>query len=115
MNTRISLERSFKIVSGGQTGADRAALDWAIAYQITHRGWCPKGRKAEDGIIASRYNLQQFANKPATKELSNRAEKQTTMMKPIESIFISNSINSHSDCFIESIECASFSRTKNFF
>ncbi len=57
MNTRISLERSLKIVSGGQTGADRAALDWAIANQIPHGGWCPKGRKAEDGIIAPRYNL----------------------------------------------------------
>ena len=51
MNTRISLERGLKIVSGGQTGADRAALDWAIAHQIPHRGWCPKGRLAEDGII----------------------------------------------------------------
>jgi Circularly permutated YpsA SLOG family len=57
MNTRISLERSLKIVSGGQTGADRAALDWAVANQIPHGGWCPKGRKAEDGIIASCYNL----------------------------------------------------------
>ena len=57
MNTRISLERSLKIVSGGQTGADRAALDWAIAHQIPHGGWCPKGRLAEDGTIASCYNL----------------------------------------------------------
>ena len=57
MNTRISLERSLKIVSGGQTGADRAALDWAIANSVPHGGWCPKGRKAEDGIIASCYNL----------------------------------------------------------
>ena len=57
MNTRVSLERSLKIVSGGQTGADRAALDWAIAHQIPHGGWCPKGRLAEDGIIPSHYNL----------------------------------------------------------
>ena len=57
MNTRISLERRLKIVSGGQTGADRAALDWAIAHQIPHGGWCPKGRKTEDGIIPLRYNL----------------------------------------------------------
>jgi hypothetical protein len=33
-----------KIVSGGQTGADRAALDWAIENGIPHGGWCPKGR-----------------------------------------------------------------------
>ena len=48
-----------KIVSGGQTGADRAALDWAIARGIPHGGWCPKGRKAEDGPLDARYQLQE--------------------------------------------------------
>lgn len=46
-----------KIVSGGQTGADRAALDWAIENNIPHSGFCPKGRVAEDGFIDSKYNL----------------------------------------------------------
>lgn len=46
-----------KIVSGGQTGADRAALDWAIARGIPHGGWCPPGREAEDGPIPARYQL----------------------------------------------------------
>ena len=46
-----------KIISGGQTGADRAALDWAIKRGIQHGGWCPKGRKAEDGTIDQRYRL----------------------------------------------------------
>ena len=46
-----------KIISGGQTGADRAALDWAIRSGITHGGWCPKGRAAEDGVIDQRYRL----------------------------------------------------------
>lgn len=46
-----------KIVSGGQTGADRAALDWALANNVTHGGWCPKGRKAADGILADQYLL----------------------------------------------------------
>ncbi|MCC6355238.1 MAG: putative molybdenum carrier protein [Verrucomicrobiae bacterium] len=46
-----------KIVSGGQTGADRAALDAAIALGIPHGGWCPKGRRAEDGRIPGRYRL----------------------------------------------------------
>ena len=46
-----------KIVSGGQTGADRAALDFAIAHGIPNGGWCPRGRLAEDGIIAARYQL----------------------------------------------------------
>jgi hypothetical protein len=46
-----------KIVSGGQTGVDRAALDTAIALGIPHGGWCPRGRLAEDGVIPSRYRL----------------------------------------------------------
>lgn len=46
-----------RLLSGGQTGADRAALDWAIARGIAHGGWCPRGRRAEDGPIAPRYAL----------------------------------------------------------
>ena len=45
------------IVSGGQTGADRAALDWALAHRVECGGWCPKGRKAEDGPIDPKYPL----------------------------------------------------------
>lgn len=37
-----------KIVSGGQTGVDRGALDAAISLDVPHSGWCPKGRRAED-------------------------------------------------------------------
>jgi hypothetical protein len=48
-----------RIVSGGQTGADRAALDFAIQRGIPHGGWCPAGRKAEDGPIAPRYKLKE--------------------------------------------------------
>lgn len=48
-----------KIISGGQTGVDRAALDWAIQLNIPHGGWCPKGRLACDGIIDERYMLQE--------------------------------------------------------
>lgn len=46
-----------KIISGGQTGVDRAALDVAISKGIKHGGYCPKGRIAEDGVIADKYNL----------------------------------------------------------
>ncbi len=46
-----------KIVSGGQTGVDRAALDVAIALGLAHGGWCPAGRKAEDGVIPPHYQL----------------------------------------------------------
>ncbi len=48
-----------KILSGGQTGVDRAALDMAINLGIDHFGWCPKGRRAEDGIIPLRYSLKE--------------------------------------------------------
>lgn len=48
-----------KIVSGGQTGVDRGALDAAIELGIEHGGWCPQGRIAEDGVIAPRYRLQE--------------------------------------------------------
>jgi hypothetical protein len=47
------------IVSGGQTGVDRAALAWAIRRGVPYEGWCPKGRRAEDGTIPSRYRLRQ--------------------------------------------------------
>lgn len=50
-----------RIVSGGQTGADRAALDWAIEHGVAHEGWCPAGRRAEDGPIDSRYRLFETA------------------------------------------------------
>jgi hypothetical protein len=46
-----------RVVSGGQTGVDRAALDWAINYHVAHGGWCPHGRRAEDGRIAERYQV----------------------------------------------------------
>ena len=46
-----------KIISGGQTGVDRAALDFALAKRIPHGGWCPKGRMAEDGVIDNKYLL----------------------------------------------------------
>lgn len=46
-----------RILSGGQTGVDRAALDFAIARQIPHGGWCPAGRRAADGVLDARYQL----------------------------------------------------------
>ena len=46
-----------KIVSGGQTGVDRAALNIALTLGINCGGWCPRGRRAEDGVIPSCYPL----------------------------------------------------------
>jgi hypothetical protein len=54
-----SIEKKFKVISGGQTGVDRAALDVALELNIPCGGWCPKGRKAEDGTIDQKYPLQE--------------------------------------------------------
>lgn len=54
--------RPTRIVSGGQTGVDRAALDAAIAAAVPHGGWCPAGRRAEDGEIPPKYDLTEMAS-----------------------------------------------------
>jgi hypothetical protein len=48
-----------RVVSGGQTGVDRAALDVAIRLGLPHGGWCPLGRLAEDGAIPGQYRLSE--------------------------------------------------------
>ena len=60
-----------KIISGGQTGVDRAALDVALELGIPCGGWCPKGRLAEDGSIDPRYPLKETNSS----EYRERAEK----------------------------------------
>ncbi|MCG8343942.1 MAG: putative molybdenum carrier protein [Chlorobiales bacterium] len=52
-----------KIISGGQTGVDRAALDFALANRIEHGGWCPRGRRAEDGVLNEKYTLHETPRK----------------------------------------------------
>ena len=59
MPESLLLPPKFRIVSGGQSGADMAALDWAIAHAVDHGGWCPKGRRSEDGAIAAHYLLSE--------------------------------------------------------
>jgi len=55
----VNLIKSLRIISGGQTGVDRAALDFALENKIDCFGWCPKGRKAEDGVIPLSYPLKE--------------------------------------------------------
>jgi hypothetical protein len=56
------LINSIKINSGGQSGVDRAALDFAMKFGIACGGWCPKGRKAEDGQIDKKYPLKEASD-----------------------------------------------------
>ena len=65
-----------KIVSGGQTGVDRAALDAAMENGIEAGGWCPQGRVAEDGIIPVNYPV---------KELPHSGYRQRTKRNVIDS------------------------------
>jgi len=60
-----------KIISGGQTVADRAAFDFAITHNITYGGWLTKGRKTEDGTLPDHYHLQEMS----TPDYSKRMEK----------------------------------------
>ena len=48
-----------KIISGGQTGVDRAALDAAIKLEIPHGGWIPQGRMTENGPLPPEYQLEE--------------------------------------------------------
>jgi len=48
-----------KIVAGGQSGVDTAGLSFALRYGLPHGGWCPRGRKREDGVIPRRFILQE--------------------------------------------------------
>lgn len=61
--SRSKILRLSRVVSGGQTGVDRAALDAAIAAGIEIGGWCPRDRRSEDGSIPLRYPLRETAAK----------------------------------------------------
>jgi hypothetical protein len=74
-----------RIVSGGQTGVDRAALDWAIANNIDHGGWCPRGRRAEDGAIPAAYHLEEMESEaPADRTEANVRDSDGTLLFSVE-------------------------------
>ena len=70
-----------RVVSGGQTGADRAALDAGMARDLPVGGWCPAGRWAEDGPINARYPLRETAGPdPAERTRLNVRDSDATLV-----------------------------------
>lgn len=63
-----------RIVSGGQTGVDRAALDVAISLAIPCGGWAPQGRRAEDGPIPCRYPMQETKSRAYAQRTQRNVE-----------------------------------------
>ncbi len=71
MSDKPIARHSYKIISGGQTGVDRAALDFALENNFGSGGYVPKNRRAEDGVISGKYeNLTETA----TEEYAERTE-----------------------------------------
>ena len=70
-----------QILSGGQTGVQRAALDAALEWNFPCGGWCPQGRKAEDGLIPERYPLQEMASADYAKRVrQNERDSEGTLI-----------------------------------
>ncbi len=75
-----------KIISGGQTGVDRAALDIALELHLPCGGWCPAGRSAEDGTIPDRYPLRETpSDDPALRTESNVRDTDGTLILTLTS------------------------------
>jgi len=70
-----------KIISGGQTGVDRGTLDACLALNFPCGGWCPAGRRAEDGIIPAKYPLKQTREADyATRTMRNIQDSDATLI-----------------------------------
>lgn len=94
-----------QIISGGQTGVDRAGLDFAIELGIAHGGWVPKGRKAEDGIVPARYAMQEHpvAQYPGRTEWNIRDSDATA-------IFTMGLLNDEPGCLLTLNLCRSMNK-----
>ncbi|MEM0895316.1 MAG: putative molybdenum carrier protein [Verrucomicrobiota bacterium] len=69
------------IFSGGQTGVDRAALEFALEADIPHGGWCPHGRAAEDGSISPKFQLRETESAdPAVRSRLNVLDTDATLI-----------------------------------
>ena len=69
--------KAIRIVSGGQTGVDRASLAWVVRRGLPYEGWCPKGRRAEAGVFGispQKGSIQNFESTRAQSRGAFRAE-----------------------------------------
>jgi hypothetical protein len=79
--SRAVADRALRVVSGGQTGVDRAALDAALASGVMCGGWCPAGRAAEDGVIPASYPLTETSSSdPAERTERNVRDSDATLI-----------------------------------
>ena len=74
-----------RLVSGGQTGADRAALEWAVGVGLPTGGWVPRGRAAEDGVIPAHIPglVECDSDQPATRTRLNVRDSDATLIVSI--------------------------------
>ena len=81
-----------KIINGGQTGADRAGLDFAIEVGLEHGGFVPRGRRAEDGRISEHYHLTELSSVSyALRTKRNVREGDGTVVFSLDPIFTGGS------------------------
>lgn len=77
-----------KLISGGQTGADRGGLEAALDLGIAHGGWCPKGRMSEDGTVPECFLLQEtLSDKYPARTAANVREADATLVMSMGGIF----------------------------
>lgn len=77
--------KNFKIISGGQTGVDRAALDFALSNDIACAGWCLQMREAEDGVLPIRYPLtESYSSDPMVRTELNVTDSDGTLILIVE-------------------------------
>lgn len=82
----MDLIDSLRIISGGQTGVDRAALDFALENKIDCFGWCPKGRLAEDGFIPSFYPLKETETPSSEKRTLKNVEESQGLLVFVDNV-----------------------------
>ena|SRR5436190_24089373 len=103
-----------KIISGGQTGADRAALDLAIELNLPHGGWCPRGRLAEDGMIEKSYQLSETPNAdPAQRTEWNVRDSDGTVIFSISPKLTGGSARTESFARLHRKPCLHISRERD--